>query len=109
MSHTLLETGFKIALPRSEELSVYYQSYLKYVNPDDDLRALLHDQKKETASFLSSISEENASRAYAPGKWMLKEVAGHVCDAERIMSYRALALRLSKSSTVHVLQALSGG
>jgi len=80
----------KIEIPKPEELSTYYQSYLKYVTPGDDLLELIRNQKKETENFLSAISEEQASSVYAPGKWQLKEVVGHVCDTERIMCYRAL-------------------
>jgi len=80
----------KIEIPKPEELSTYYQSYLKYVNPGDDLLELITKQKKETEDFLSAISEAQASSVYAPGKWQLREVVGHVCDTERIMCYRAL-------------------
>ena len=81
-----------IGLPKVEELSVYYQSYLKYVNEGDDLLELIRKQKKETEDFLSEIPENKAATAYAPGKWLLKEVVGHVCDTERILSYRALRI-----------------
>ena len=79
-----------VAVPKATELSEYYQSYLKYVNPEDDLLDLIRKQRDETQQFLSSIDESRGGFAYAPGKWQLKEVAGHVCDTERIMCYRAL-------------------
>ncbi len=27
---------------------------------------------------------------YAPGKWSVKQVVGHLCDGERVFAYRAL-------------------
>ena len=84
--------ALRIAVPKPEELSTYYQSYLKYLNPEDDLLELIRRQRDETQQFLVSISEERAGFVYAPGKWQLKEVAGHVCDTERIMCYRALRI-----------------
>jgi hypothetical protein len=41
-------------------------------------------------SFLSSLGQGEENYAYAEGKWMLKEVVGHVSDTERVLSYRAL-------------------
>jgi hypothetical protein len=89
-----MEVGkaFRIAVPKAEELSNYYQGYLKYINADDDLFDLISKQRDETQEFLSSIDEDRASFAYAPGKWQLKEVVGHFCDSERIMCYRALCI-----------------
>ncbi len=81
-----------IAVPKAEELSTYYQSYLKYVKPEDDMLELIKSQKDETDKFLSGISDDRGALVYAPGKWMLKEVVGHVCDTERILSYRALRI-----------------
>lgn len=81
-----------IAIPKAAELSAYYQTYLKYVKEGDDLAALIRKQRDETKNFLSGISEDAAVSAYAEGKWMLKEVVGHVCDTERIMCYRALCI-----------------
>lgn len=82
----------RIDIPDASELSAYYQSYLKYVMPGDDLLALIRNQSNDTVKFLAGISETQASYAYAPGKWQLKEVVGHVCDTERILSYRALRI-----------------
>jgi len=87
-----VSNAFRIGVPKAEDLSDYYQSYLKYVNEGDDLLELIRKQRDETQQFLSAIDEARAGFAYAPGKWQLKEVAGHVCDTERIMCFRALCI-----------------
>ncbi len=79
----------KILKPSAEKLYSYYKTYLKYV-PEEDILATLIAQKEITQKFLNTIPEEKASKAYAEGKWLLKEVAGHLCDTERILTYRAL-------------------
>ena len=40
--------------------------------------------------MLGTLSEARALHRYAPGKWSVKEVLGHLCDTERIYAYRAL-------------------
>src|ERR1051325_11605172 len=78
-----------VTKPAIDSLSSYYQSYLKFVS-EDDLLAALFKQKVSTQEYLKTIPPDRASFAYAPGKWMLKEVIGHLCDTERILTYRAL-------------------
>ena len=81
-----------IEVPDPEALSAYYRTYLKYVNPGDDLLELIRVQQDKTKKFLAAIPEEKALLRYAPGKWQLKEVAGHVCDTERILACRILRI-----------------
>jgi hypothetical protein len=81
-----------ISVPPSHELSSYYQSYLKYISADADLLSLIKEQALSTQHFLATIPADKESFVYAPGKWRLKEVVGHICDAERILSYRALRI-----------------
>lgn len=44
----------------------------------------------DNIAFLNSLTEEQASYRYAPDKWSVKQVVGHMADHERIMTYRAL-------------------
>jgi len=81
----------KISKPSPADLSKYYQSYLHYLSEDDLLQAL-KEQKKVFQDFLGSISPGKEIFRYAEGKWMVKEVVGHLCDTERILSYRALRI-----------------
>ena len=78
----------KISPPSENSLSEYYKTYLKYIDEDDLLDALIL-QKEISDSFLKNVSIEKETFRYAENKWMLKEVVGHLCDTERIQIGRA--------------------
>jgi len=40
--------------------------------------------------LLRSISEEQSAYRYAPDKWSIKQIIGHITDHERIITYRTL-------------------
>jgi hypothetical protein len=80
--------------PGASEYAPYYDKYVQRV-PDGDIVAVLRNQIAETAALLRTAPADRADGAYAPGKWTLKEVVGHMVDVERVMSYRAL--RFSRS------------
>ncbi len=77
--------------PSADEYAPYFDRYIKLV-PTDDLVGFTRDQIAETTALLSSISEEKAGSAYAPGKWTIKEVLGHMIDTERVFQYRAMSI-----------------
>jgi hypothetical protein len=78
-----------ITRPDASEYAPYFATYVDKV-PTGDVLATLTRQVKDTASLLSGLSDAEAGYRYAPGKWSIKEVIGHVADTERIMVYRAL-------------------
>ena len=53
---------------------------------------ILEGNLQETLATLQPLGEEHASHRYAPGKWTLREVIGHLTDAERVFAYRALRI-----------------
>lgn len=76
--------------PAADEFAPYYGKYIAKV-ADGDLFTTLETQLQGTISLLDSFGESGASLRYAPGKWSVKQVVGHVADCERIFAYRALA------------------
>ena len=85
-----------LSRPAADEYDTYYAGYIAGV-PDQNLLDLLSGQIEETAALLARVPEARAGWAYAPGKWTIKEVVGHLADAERIMAYRAL--RIGRADT----------
>src|SRR3954462_3395341 len=80
---------FRSSRPQSSEFLPYYGKYIDLVS-DGDLIATLVSQMEETQSLLREIPPSMSGHRYAEGKWSINEVVGHVADAERIFTTRAL-------------------
>jgi hypothetical protein len=78
-----------IGRPSSNEAAPYYFGYINRVSGDDILHTL-HAQLDETLPVLHRIPEEESLYRYAPEKWTIRQMWGHVNDAERIFLSRAL-------------------
>lgn len=78
-----------ISRPDSSEYAEFYTNYIARI-PDGNVLDVLAGQPANYRQLLSSVSDAAAVAAPAPGKWSIKQVLGHLCDAERVMSYRAL-------------------
>ncbi len=75
--------------PDSTEYAEYFGKYVSLV-PDGEIVATLGRQLESTLTLLRSLTEAQGALRYAPGKWSVKELIGHLIDAERIFTYRAL-------------------
>jgi DinB superfamily len=75
--------------PDASEHIPYYAKYISLV-PNGNILTILEKQLQETLELLPSISEEQSLKRYAPDKWSIKEVVGHLTDTERVFVYRAL-------------------
>ena len=74
------------------EPSEYAESYHRYISrvPDGVLLDFLTRQLGDYRELFSGVADPAAAQKPEPAKWSAKEILGHVCDTERIMSYRAL-------------------
>src|ERR1700674_1712034 len=77
--------------PESSEYADYYANYISKV-PGSDVLGVLESQRLQMLQLFAGRSERDGSFRYAPGKWTVKEVLGHITDAERIFTYRALRI-----------------
>jgi uncharacterized damage-inducible protein DinB len=81
----------EVQRPNNDEYAQFYHRYIERV-PTDDIRLILRVQLADTLALLRPLSEQQATFRYAPEKWSVKQVIGHLIDAERIMTYRALRI-----------------
>ncbi len=80
-----------IGKPEASEYLPYYEKYISLV-AGSDIVTQLQEQMNQTAALLASVGEAKGEFRYAPEKWNVKEVLGHLIDTERIMAYRALRI-----------------
>ena len=79
-----------LARPAANEFDAYYATYVDRV-PDADVIEVLESALGETRALLEELGEARGDHRYAAGKWSVKEVVGHLVDAERTFALRALA------------------
>lgn len=86
-----------IARPSPSVVSSGLAPYLADVL-GNDARAALAAQVDEVSRLLDGLPEARALHRYTPGKWSVKEVLGHLCDAERVYAYRMLRFARNDST-----------
>lgn len=77
-----------LSRPGAGDADAYYFTYIDQV-PEGDVLAVLEAGPAETRRRLAGLSEARELHRYAPGKWTLRDVLGHVVDTERVFGYRA--------------------
>jgi|SRR5947207_12256864 len=84
--------------PLAGEFGVHAEDDIARVAGDDAVEALSR-QQREVEELLRGLDEGViAGKRYAPGKWTVKEVIGHMCDDERIFAYRMLCIARGDTS-----------
>jgi hypothetical protein len=78
--------------PVPGEYAPYAQADIDLVEGSDAV-IVLERIADQTLTFLHSLPEDRlAGLRYAPTKWTVKDVVGHVVDDERVFAYRAFCL-----------------
>jgi uncharacterized damage-inducible protein DinB len=84
-----------ITPPDPREFNAFYAGYVGKVPAGGPLAML----KSQIAVFerLAALPNNDGNHRYADGKWSVKEVLGHMADAERVFSYRLV--RIARGDT----------
>lgn len=77
--------------PRTEEYPPAFDGYVGLV-PDTDVIAALRAQIEVIQELGRGVARDRETYSYAPGKWSIRQVIGHVGDAERVFGYRTLCI-----------------
>jgi DinB superfamily len=80
-----------VSRPQPGEYASFYERYISLIQGEEILRTL-DEQRRQMMLLLSGRNESDGDFRYAPEKWSVKEVLGHICDTERIFAYRALRI-----------------
>jgi uncharacterized damage-inducible protein DinB len=84
--------------PLPNEYGAHAEADIARVAGDDAVAALAHQEQQVKAFFGKLEDSAVAGLRYAPGKWTVKEVLGHMMDDERIFTYRALCIARGDAS-----------
>jgi hypothetical protein len=91
--------AFSIGKPDASEFAPYYARYVDLVQGDDIIKTL-SAQIDHTLWLLRSVPDTKGDFRYAPDKWNIKEVVGHMIDTERVFAYRALSFARDDKATL---------
>jgi len=92
MASSIPRSRFPSGRPGPGEYASYAREDVDAAQGDDAVGVLAR-QRDEVLGFFAALDERAVEGLrYAPGKWTVKEVLGHMIDDERIFLYRALCL-----------------
>lgn len=83
--------------PQTQEYPEWYNKYISLV--EGDIIEILEKQVTEFSDFINSLVGKG-DYAYAPGKWTIKELIGHIIDTERIMTFRLLCFARGEKASI---------
>jgi hypothetical protein len=78
--------------PDVDEHAASFAEYVGRIGDDEDIVDVLVAQRNQLLAWLEAVAETRGDYRYAPNKWSIKEIVGHLCDTERVFAYRALRI-----------------
>jgi hypothetical protein len=81
-----------VTAPKDREYAPAFAGYVARVAGVEDPLRELTSQRAKVVERLAKLSDKQASFRYAPGKWSIKDLVGHLSDAERVFAYRMLRI-----------------
>ena len=81
----------KIDRPQENEYPPFYAGYVARV-PESDIVEVLSEQPKELKRVADSVTSDKELFRYAPDKWSVREIFGHLVDSERFFGHRAFCI-----------------
>jgi hypothetical protein len=82
--------------PLEAEYAPYYRGYVAHVG-EEEILPVLRSQLDQLDALLGHVTPERETHAYAEGKWSIRELTGHLIDAERVFGYRAFCIARGES------------
>jgi hypothetical protein len=77
--------------PSNTEYASFYAGYVGQIT-EEDVLPVLEEQIAQMRQLAETLPADKEGYRYAPGKWSVREVVGHLTDAERVFGYRALCI-----------------
>jgi len=78
--------------PAADEYAPDFSGYIGRIGEHEDILAALTRQHEELLAWLTRVPAARGDHRYAPGRWSIKEIVGHLSDTERVFAYRALRI-----------------
>jgi hypothetical protein len=82
----------RIDRPHTNEYNPTFAMYIGRVEDIEDAGRTLSSQQERVLRMLEPLGDAAAAYRYAPDKWSIKEMIGHLSDCERIFAYRLLRI-----------------
>lgn len=84
--------------PQTQDYPEWYKGYINLV--EGDVAEMLEQQATAFPNFINTLVEKG-DYAYAPGKWTIKEMVGHIIDTERIMVFRLTSFARNEKANLN--------
>ena len=85
--------------PLESEYAPYYHGYVSQVS-EAEILPVLRSQLDALDVLLGRVTPEREMYRYAEGKWSIREIVGHLIDAERVFGHRAFCIARGESQNL---------